>query len=608
MPFGAEIQDDGSVRFALWAPGARQVELALQESVTETFLPLTAQPDGWFLLATDRAGPGSRYRFRIDGDLKVPDPASRYQPADVHGPSEVVKPHAFEWRDGDWRGRPWEETVVYELHVGAFTAAGDFAAVAERLDHLVDLGVTAMELMPVAAFPGARNWGYDGVLPFAPDASYGRPEDLKMLVQEAHARGLMVFLDVVYNHFGPEGNYLHAYAPDFFTERHHTPWGAAINFDGPGSATVREYFVHNALYWLEEYHLDGLRLDAVHAILDDSAPDILEELAAAVAAGPARRRHVHLILENDDNAARYLERDAAGAPRHYVAQWNDDIHHALHTLVTGETDGYYADYADRPVWYLGRCLAEGFGYQGEPSPFRDGARRGADSRHLPPTAFVSFLQNHDQVGNRALGERMAELAEPDALQAALAVMLLAPSPPLLFMGDEFCAPSPFQFFCDFGADLAADVTAGRRREFARFERFADPAAQEAIPDPNDPATFEGSRLDWTTLAQDTHRHWLEFYRGLLALRREHVVPLLPDLVPGTAGFGQPGPRALWVTWRLAGGGHLGVAANLGPDPLPADAVVPAQGDVLYAHPAQAADPQTVWPPWSVVWRLRKGVP
>src|SRR6056297_327087 len=314
MPFGAEVQDDGSVRFALWAPGARQVELALEEGATAALLPLIAEPDGWFLLATDGAGPGSRYRFRIDGDLRVPDPASRYQPGDVHGPSEVVDPHAFEWRDDGWRGRPWEETVVYELHVGAFSAAGSFAAVAGRLDHLVELGVTAVELMPVAAFPGARNWGYDGVLPFAPDGSYGRPEALKSLVQEAHARGLMVFLDVVYNHFGPEGNYLHAYAPAFCTGRHHAPWGAAINFDGPDSATVRKYFDHNALYWLEEYHLDGLRLDAVHAIMDDSAPDVLEELAAAVAAGPGRERHVHLVLENDDNAARYLDRDAAGTP------------------------------------------------------------------------------------------------------------------------------------------------------------------------------------------------------------------------------------------------------------------------------------------------------
>ncbi len=322
-----------------------------------------------------KPGPGSCYRFRIDGGLRVSDPASRYNPADVHGPSQVIDPCEFDWEDEGWRGRPWSEAVIYELHVGTFTLAGTFAGVKDRLDYLVDLGVTAIELMPVADFPGARNWGYDGVLPFAPESSYGHPEELKDLVQTAHQKGLMVFLDVVYNHFGPEGNYLHIYTPQFFSKRHSTPWGAAINFDGPGSRVVRDFFIHNALYWLTEYHFDGLRLDAVHAILDGSDPDILLELAEAVHRGPGKERHLHLVLENDQNAAHYFDRG-------YRAQWNDDIHHALHVLLTGETDGYYQDYADRPVGYIGRCLTEGFAYQGEPSSYRGGVPRGELSRDL----------------------------------------------------------------------------------------------------------------------------------------------------------------------------------------------------------------------------------
>ncbi len=309
-------------------------------------------------------GPGSRYRFRIDGDLLVPDPASRFQPESVDGPSEVIDPRAFEWADQGWRGRAWEEAILYELHVGAFTERGDFAGVAQRLDHLVALGVTAVELMPVAECPGEFNWGYDGVYPFAPERCYGRPEDLKALVEAAHARGLMLLLDVVYNHFGPQGNHLPRYAEPFFTKRHRTPWGAAIDFEGEQSRTVRDFFIHNALYWLEEYHFDGLRLDAVHAIHDSSKPDILTELAEAVHERLGHRE-VHLVLENDRNEARRLERDAQGRAPLYSAQWNDDIHHTLHVLLTGERKGYYADYAERPIRQLGRCLATGFAYQGE---------------------------------------------------------------------------------------------------------------------------------------------------------------------------------------------------------------------------------------------------
>ncbi|MBY0396522.1 MAG: malto-oligosyltrehalose trehalohydrolase, partial [Thermoleophilia bacterium] len=397
-------------------------------------------------------------------------------------------------RDAAWRGRPWHETVLYELHLGTFTPEGTFRAAIDKLDHLVDLGVTAVELMPVSDFPGRWNWGYDGVLPFAPDSAYGRPEDLKALVDAAHERGLMVFLDVVYNHFGPEGNYLGAYARSFFTDRHHTPWGEAINVDGPDSPVVRDFFIHNALYWIEEFHLDGLRFDAVHAIPDDSDKPFLEELAERVAALTGGRRHVHLVLENDDNAARFLERDGTG-PRWFTAQWNDDLHHALHAAASGEAGGYYADYAGDPA-KLARALAEGFAFPGDPSAYRAGEPRGEPSAHLPATAFVGFLQNHDQIGNRALGERITAIAPPEAVRAATAISLLGPQIPLLFMGEEWAAPQPFPFFADFGGDLADAVRDGRRAEFAGFPAFQDPASRDRIPDPAAEATVRSATLDW----------------------------------------------------------------------------------------------------------------
>jgi maltooligosyltrehalose trehalohydrolase len=551
MPFGASLAA-GEARFRLWAPGAKAVDLCLGSNAGEEILPMARAEDGWFALAKSGVRAGARYRYRVHtelrGDLRVPDPASRFNPDDVHGASELIDPDAYEWRDGAWRGRPWEEAVIYELHVGAFSPRGDYAGVEEHLDDLAQLGVTAIELMPIADFPGGRGWGYDGVLPYAPEAAYGRPEALKRLIDAAHAKRLMVLLDVVYNHFGPEGNYLHAYAPQFFTERHRTPWGAAIDFEGPASRTVRDFFVHNALYWLEEFHLDGLRLDAVHAIDDDSRPDIVEEIADAVRAGPGRGREVHLVLENDLNRACYLERGGSGRPRRHTAQWNDDVHHCFHVLLTGEADGYYSDYADRPARRLGRCLAEGFAYQGDPSAFRAGEPRGEPSAHLPPGAFVSFLQNHDQIGNRALGERLARLAPKHALAAATAVLLLAPSPPLLFMGEEFGAATPFLFFCDFGGELARAVTEGRRREFARFEKFRDPQAAAAIPDPGDPATFERSRLDWASLSRAPHSDILALHRTLLELRRREIVPLIPGIRGGTACCRELGGRALEVRW------------------------------------------------------------
>jgi malto-oligosyltrehalose trehalohydrolase len=610
MPFGAQVQRDGTVRFRLWAPAAHCVDLCLEAAgQRRRQLAMEPLPGGWFECVTPDVASGALYRYRIDRGQEVPDPASRFQPQDVHGPSEVVDPAEFVWRDQGWSGRSWREAVFYELHVGTFSPQGTFRGVVERLDYLVDLGVTAIELMPVADFPGQRNWGYDGALPFAPDARYGRPEDLKSLVQTVHDRGLMIFLDVVYNHFGPEGNYLHLYAPEFFTDRHHTPWGAGINFDGEGSRQVRDFFIHNALYWLREYRFDGLRLDAVQAIADDSVPHVLSELAEAVQSGPGRERRIHLVLENDANAARYLQRRKDGSPRWYVAQWNDDFHHVLHLLATGEADGYYADHARDPIGHLGRCLAEGFAYQGEPSAFRQGSPRGEPSAHLPPTAFVNLVQNHDQVGNRALGERIGELAPPQTLRALLAILLLAPSPPLLFMGQEFMATSPFLFFCDFADDLAQAVRQGRRREFARFERFGDPQAQSRIPDPNDPETFNRSRLDWGPLDTDPHCAWHRFHRDLLALRKREIWPRLKGLTRGEGSFRILGERALRVDWRLGDGSRLRLRANLGDEVLSDASLAPSPAErSLHLEPKAIAPnlPQGRLAPWSVVWHLAPG--
>ena len=603
MPFGAEHREDGSVRFRLWAPAARQVQLCLAASNDVTRLPLERCDHGWFELVTDAAKPGMRYRFRIDGGQEIPDAASRFQPEDVHGPSEVIDPTTFEWKGDTWRGRRWEEAVIYELHVGAFTTAGTFSAVGERLDYLEDLGITAIELMPVADFPGQRNWGYDGVFPFAPDSTYGRPEDLKALVQSAHDRGLMVLLDVVYNHFGPEGNYLNSYAPQFFTDRHKTPWGNAINFDGTESQVVRDFFIQNALYWLIEYQFDGLRLDAVHAIIDDSTPHFLRELADAVRSSVESDRYVHLILENDLNQACYLQRTKRCEIQGYNAQWNDDIHHALHVLITGERDGYYSDYSERPLDQLGRCLVEGFAYQGEQSLFRNRQARGERTAGLPPSAFVSFLQNHDQIGNRAFGERIATIADPQAVRVAMAILLLAPSPPLLFMGEEFGAETPFLFFCDFEKGLAEAVAAGRRNEFARFARFNDPAARAGIPDPNAATTFEASRLDWDDLAQPRHRDWLRFYRRLLKLRCQHIVRHISDACAIKAFYEVHGDHGLIAHWDFPDGSKLALLANLSSASLTGFAVPASQ--VIYTSEGVNTDAlrQGTLPAWSVAWFL-----
>ena len=489
--------------------------------------------------------------------------------------------------------------MIYELHVGTFSPEGTFGGVEAKLDYLASLGITAIELMPVSDFFGKRNWGYDGVLPFAPDSSYGHPDDLKRLVHSAHHKGLMVFLDVVYNHFGPEGNYLREYAPQFFTDRHHTPWGDAINFDGESSRTVRDFFIHNALYWLEEFHFDGLRLDAVHAIRDDSSPDILSELGARVREAFPRDRHIHLILENEDNQARYLKRSRDDRERFYDAQWNDDIHHVCHVISSGEKDSYYVDYQE-PIQLLGKALTEGFAYQGEPSSFRDGKQRGETSAGLPPTDFIAFLQNHDQIGNRAFGDRILKYSNAEAVRALGEILLLAPSPPMLFMGEEFAADTPFLFFCDFRAELAKAVTDGRRAEFGRSMQFADEKLRNSIPDPNAESTFLASKLDWPSVHESRHDRWLKHYSSLLELRHKEIVPLLRENGDSPQSKWSAEGAVLDVCWHYRSS-TLELRANLGNQPSP---WTPRQGRVIYSSFDVAGHEIG---PWSVAWYLNPGI-
>jgi maltooligosyltrehalose trehalohydrolase len=563
MRWGPQRLAADRTRFGLWAPDRDAVMLEIDGGAAVAMQP---QDDGWFA-AEAPVGAGARYRFRID-DLAVPDPASRAQSGGVHGWSVVVDPTSHRWQGGDWRGRPWHEMVIQEVHVGAL---GGFTGVASRLPAMAELGITAIELMPVNAFSGTRNWGYDGVLPYAPAESYGAPDELKALVDAAHALGISVFLDVVYNHFGPDGNYLGAYASAFFHPEVHTPWGGAVAVDVPA---VHRFFVDNALMWLEDYRIDGLRFDAVHAIANDA---FLDAMAAEIRARIGEARHVHLVLENERNDTDRLR------PEAFDAQWNDDFHNVLHVLLTGETSAYYSDFADRPAERLARCLAEGFIYQGEASPNHDGAPRGARSAHLPPTAFVSFLQNHDQIGNRAMGERLTLLADRQKLRAATALLLLCPQIPLLFMGDEEGSRSPFLFFTDFHDALADAVREGRRREFAKFDAFADPAARARIPDPNAAATFDRSRAEPGADAGA----WRDLYRRLLTLRRDAIVPRLDGAC--SDGAAAIGGGAVIARWRMGDGARLTIAINLGDERVD----VPApQAEALYAD-GEAGAPGSV---------------
>jgi malto-oligosyltrehalose trehalohydrolase len=582
--FGPRALPNGGYQFRLWAPAAKSVEV-----LTPHLTTLERTHDGWFVGTDAQARTGTRYKFRIDDDFEVPDPASAYQPDDVFGASEIVA-HSYEWKSTAWRGRPWHEAVMLELHVGTFTPTGTFGSAIARLDDVVQTGFTAIELMPVADFFGRWNWGYDGVLWFAPDSAYGRPEDLKALVDAAHARGLMMFLDVVYNHFGPEGNFLPRYAPGFFAADGHTPWGAAINYDVP---QVRDFAIENALHWLDHYRFDGLRLDAVHAIVRQGEPSILEDISKSAGRLAAEQgRAIHLLLENDGNEASRLDPVTNPPDGKYRAQWNDDFHHAWHVLLTGETSGYYRDYARSPMQDTVRIMRSGFAYQGEPSIHRNGSLRGEPSGNLPPTAFVSFLQNHDQIGNRAFGERLDALASPVPLEAALAIMLIAPMPPMMFMGEEWGETRPFPFFCDFRGALADAVREGRRKEF--HDAYAAHGAE--VPDPLSERTFADAHIDWDEVNQPAQAMRRDLVRRLLSCRAQFVTPHLADTACHAVNAVAEGD-ILRASWRL-GPGTLYLVANLGDGEAHA---AKAPGHAIWLEAPNDAIPGDVLPPWSVFW-------
>ena len=581
LQFGPELTRDGAL-FRLWAPAAKRVEVVLDKPHA-----LKRGEDGWFTADIAGVRPGARYKYRIDDEIDVPDPASDFQPEDVFGPSEVIDHSAFPWQASEWRGRPWQEAVIVEAHVGTFTEQGTYRAMIDRLDHLVQTGITALELMPLADFAGSRNWGYDGVLWYAPDSAYGRPEDLKTLIDEAHLRGLMVMLDVVYNHFGPEGNYLGRYAPDFFMEAQ-TPWGSAIDYR---VSEVRAFAIENALHWLRDYRFDGLRLDAVNSIVEPGGLSMLGDLSVAAGRLAAETgRHIHLVLENGDNRASIL--DAAQDPPRgkYRAQWNDDYHHAWRVLMTGEKQGYYCDYQHSPISGIARTLSSGFVYQGEVSAFR-GGRRGELSGHLAPSAFINFLGNHDQIGNRALGDRLEGNADARAIETALAVLLIAPGIPMLFMGEEWGSTAPFPFFCDFGGELANAVRKGRRSEYAwAYAEYGD-----EVPDALDPSTRDSAVLDWNGRDAPAARKRLTLVQDLLRVRRQQIVPRLPGAAFGEAHAA--GNRLLTADWRMGDGATLRLIANL--------------SDQAIRHASGGAKGTLIWgselsdsvPPWSVRWHI-----
>jgi maltooligosyltrehalose trehalohydrolase len=558
--FGATILPRGRACFSLWAPGCPAIDLVING---QPALPMLAQKDGWFSLTTScKAGDG--YRFRLPSGALVPDPASRAQMHDVHDASLLIDPRAYSWRHPQWRGRPWHEAVIYEIHPGL---AGGFAGIEAQLPYLAALGVTAIELMPIADFPGQRNWGYDGVLPYAPDTSYGTPEQLKSLIDAAHGCGLMILLDVVYNHFGPDGNYLPQLAPQFYRHDRTTPWGDAIDVR---QNEVKQFFIQNALYWLIEYRFDGLRFDAVHA-LDDS--EFLREMARDIRRNVEMDRHVHLILENENNDASLLGPVQQGIQ--YDAQWADDFHHAVHVLLTGEDESYYEEFAADPAVLLAKCLAEGFAFPGGPATNQN-------EPPLPTTAFVICLQNHDQIGNRAMGERLAALAHPKALRAATLVLLLTPQIPLLFMGQETGSSQPFLYFTDHHGELADAVREGRRREFAKFTAFTDPKRRARIPDPNHPDTFAASMIDIADPGDAARPGWLALHQELLATRAKFITPFIPRSLPiGAQALGRTGIHA---QWRLANGAVLTIAANFAAAPLLCPVL---DDDVIFAIPADA---------------------
>jgi maltooligosyltrehalose trehalohydrolase len=546
---GARVDGEGT-RFSVWAPNAKRVDVVLDRGTRA--VALEPRDGGVFEKQVAGVRAGADYRYRLDGGEPRPDPASRWQPEGVHGPSRIVDPGAFRWTDGQWKGLEMADYVIYELHVGTFTPAGTFDSAIERLAELKALGLTAIELMPVAEFPGERNWGYDGVALYAPHSAYGGPEGLRRLVDAAHEHGLAVILDVVYNHVGPEGNYLPLYGP-YFTETYRTPWGPAVNYDGPDSSEVRRFVIENALYWVTEHHIDALRLDAIHGIYDFGAKHILQELVERVhEQGKALGRRVEVIAESDLNDPRVVRPPAVGGFG-FDAQWSDDFHHSVHALLTGEDKGYYADFGG--VCALGKAIAERFVYDGRHSTHRRRVH-GAPATDVSPDHFIISTQNHDQVGNRAAGERLTTLVSLEQQKLAAALLLLSPYVPMLFMGEEYGETNPFQYFVSHGdAKLVESVREGRKKEFESF------GWGDEVPDPQSDETFARSKLDWAKSDRSPHREVRALYRDLLRLRRQE-----PALRPGDSAITVKHDDAKqWLTVELTpdDGNALLALFNLG---------------------------------------------
>ena len=588
MPFGAEIRENGEIRFRLFAPAVDSVGLLLEGATSA--LPMAAE-DGWHELTTAAAKAGSRYYFELPDGSRVPDPVSRFQPEDVHRASEVIDPAAYAWKDVEWESRPWAEAVLYELHIGTFTEEGTFRAAEEKLEHLRALGITAIELMCVADFAGRRNWGYDGVLFFAPDSSYGRPEDMKAFIDAAHAHGIMILLDVVYNHFGPEGNYLPKYFPEMVTDRHATSWGPALNFDGRYCSVVRDFILHNAQYWVEEFHLDGLRLDAAHTMIDTGPKHVLDELVERVAA-VAGGRTIHLILESDNNAGRRLERRSDGSTRSFTAQWNHDMQHLLGACmgpICERTEEQQKGETDK----LGKALAEGFVIAAQMSEGDSVCETNA-----PPTSYVAFLQNHDLIGNRILGDRISQLASKKALRAVTAIYLLLPQTPMLFMGEEWGATTPFPYFCDFHGELALAVREGRRRQLEALQEHSNSEELRRSRDPEAGETFLAAKLQWRELQDAEHAEWFLHYKSLLQLRTRWVTPVLATLANECGEYQVLGAGALLVTWRLSEGGRLVLRMNCCEQAL--RGLPPIEGECFYREGERS---EGELGGWSVAWYL-----
>ncbi|HAT2608689.1 TPA: malto-oligosyltrehalose trehalohydrolase [Kluyvera intermedia] len=583
--WGAEWLGNGAVRFRVWASGQPTITLRLAGKD----LDMRPCDEGWFELTVENVAPGTEYQYVLAGGMTIPDPASRAQKADVNGPSLVIDPTQYRWQHPQWQGRPWEETVVYELHIGTFTPEGTFRSAIRKLPYLAELGITQIEVMPLSQFGGNRGWGYDGVLLYAPHSAYGTPDDFRAFVDTAHGLGLSVVLDIVLNHFGPEGNYLSLLSPDFFDSSRSTPWGAGIAYDVDAA---RRYIAQAPLYWLTEFRLDGLRFDAIDQIEDKSEKHILMDIARRIRQ-QITDRPIHLTTEDSRNIIDLHPRDEDGSVSLFTAEWNDDLHNAVHVLATGETQAYYQDFADAPEKWVARALAEGFAYQGEVSP-HSGEPRGVDSRGQPPAAFVDFIQNHDQVGNRALGERLISLAGPERSQLLLAALLLSPHIPLIFMGEEYGETRPFLFFTDFHGELARAVREGRAKEFAGHSGYDG----VDVPDPNAERTFTLSKLNWQALQSTEGKAWLALTRELLALRQQYIVPLLAQASGQNGRVVDTAPGFLAVRWTFPDG-TLSMALNLGEHAMP---VPDFPGNTLFARPTITNE----LPPHSIVVRLASG--